>query len=197
MRGLDHQQSAMFSYLSPEQRVPSDHPLRAIREITDIVLKQLSLAFSQMYSNIGRRSIPPEKLLRALILQVLYTVRSERLLTQVRHETGQNWAKPFRISLGSRQVYTTFGAFFEAVWKAQLELMKQGFLLGRGFRDTAQSNLTAVRVGRTMSALCNVDSSASASIGDNGWAFSTPLADGFVTVAARRLRRCLRVTQSA
>src|SRR5215475_11869198 len=82
MRGLDHQQSAMFSYLSPEQRVPSDHPLRAIREITDIVLKQLSLAFSQMYSNIGRRSIPPEKLLRALILQVLYTVRSERLLIE-------------------------------------------------------------------------------------------------------------------
>src|SRR5499425_2800701 len=82
MRGLDHQQSAMFSYLSPDQRVPSDHPLRAIREITDIVLKQLSLAFSQMYSNIGRRSIPPEKLLRALILQVLYTVRSERLLME-------------------------------------------------------------------------------------------------------------------
>ena len=72
----------MFSYLSPEQRVPADHPLRAIREITDIVLKQLSLAFSQMYSKIGRPSIPPEKLLRALILQVLYTVRSERLLIE-------------------------------------------------------------------------------------------------------------------
>jgi len=72
----------MFSYLSPEQRVPSDHPLRAIREITDIVLKQLSVAFSQMYSKIGRPSIPPEKLLRALILQVLYTVRSERLLME-------------------------------------------------------------------------------------------------------------------
>src|SRR5262252_8105175 len=72
----------MFSYLSPEQRVPSDHPLRAIREITETVLKQLSLAFSQMYSNIGRRSIPPEKLLRALVLQVLYTVRSERMLME-------------------------------------------------------------------------------------------------------------------
>src|SRR6516165_8029013 len=82
MRGLDHQQSAIFSYLSPEQRVPSEHPLRAIREITDIVLKQLSVAFSQMYSKIGRPSIPPEKLLRALILQVLYTVRSERLLME-------------------------------------------------------------------------------------------------------------------
>lgn len=72
----------MFSYLSPEQRVPSDHPLRAIRQITDIVLKQLSQLFSGMYAKIGRRSIPPEKLLRALLLQVLYTVRSERMLME-------------------------------------------------------------------------------------------------------------------
>ena len=72
----------MFSYLSPEQRVPSDHPLRAIRQITDTVLTQLSLVFSRMDSKIGRRSIPPEKLLRALVLQILYTVRSERLLME-------------------------------------------------------------------------------------------------------------------
>jgi transposase len=72
----------MFSYLSPEQRVPSDHPLRAVRQITDTVLKQLSSVFSGMYAKLGRRSIPPEKLLRALLLQVLYTVRSERLLME-------------------------------------------------------------------------------------------------------------------
>jgi transposase len=72
----------MFSYLSPEQRVPSDHPLRAIRLITDTVLKQLSRLFSRMYAQVGRRSIPPEKLLRALLLQVLYTVRSERMLME-------------------------------------------------------------------------------------------------------------------
>ena len=72
----------MFSYLSPEQRVPADHPLRAIRQITDTVLKQLSHLFSAIYSQIGRRSIPPEKLLRALLLQVLYTVRSERMLME-------------------------------------------------------------------------------------------------------------------
>lgn len=72
----------MFSYLSPEQRVPSDHPLRAIRQITDTVLKQLSQLFSRMYAQVGRRSIPPEKLLRALLLQVLYTVRSERMLME-------------------------------------------------------------------------------------------------------------------
>jgi transposase len=82
MRGPDHQQSAMFSYLSPEQRVPSDHPLRAIRLLTDTILAQLSQVFSRMYAKLGRRSIPPEKLLRALLLQVLYTVRSERMLME-------------------------------------------------------------------------------------------------------------------
>src|SRR5213594_1633871 len=82
MRGTDFQQSAMFSYLSPEQRVPADHPLRAVRQMADTILAQLSLVFSKMYSDIGRRSIPPEKLLRALLLQVLYTVRSERMLME-------------------------------------------------------------------------------------------------------------------
>jgi transposase len=82
MRGPDHQQAAMFSYLSPEQRVPSDHPLRAIRQITDTLLTQMSRLFARMYSQIGRPSIPPEKLLRALLLQVLYTVRSERMLME-------------------------------------------------------------------------------------------------------------------
>jgi transposase len=72
----------MFSYLSPEDRVPSDHPLRAVRRVTDRVLSQLSALFSRMYSQIGRPSIPPEKLLRALLLQLLYTVRSERLLME-------------------------------------------------------------------------------------------------------------------
>lgn len=72
----------MFSYLSPEQRVPANHPLRAVRQITDTVLKQLSHLFSQIYSEVGRRSIAPEKLLRALLLQVLYTVRSERMLME-------------------------------------------------------------------------------------------------------------------
>jgi transposase len=82
MRGDDVQQSAMFSYLSPEQRVPADHPLRAIRRICDKVLEQLSGLFATMYSEIGRPSVPPEKLLRALLLQVLYTVRSERMLME-------------------------------------------------------------------------------------------------------------------
>src|SRR4030081_687387 len=82
MRGRDHQQSAMYSYLSCEERVAPDHPLRAVRKVTDRVLAGLSKLFAQMYSEMGRRSIPPEKLLRALLLQVLYTVRSERMLME-------------------------------------------------------------------------------------------------------------------
>jgi transposase len=82
MRGHDIRQSGMFSYLSPEQRVPADHPLRRIRALTDQVLRQLSRRFARLYSDIGRPSIPPEKLLRALLLQVLYTVRSERMLME-------------------------------------------------------------------------------------------------------------------
>ena len=82
MRGTDTIQSDMFSYISPEQRVPADHPLRAIRRIVDNALRKLSGKFDAMYSDIGRPSIAPEKLLRALLLQVFYTVRSERLLME-------------------------------------------------------------------------------------------------------------------
>jgi transposase len=82
MRGTDTQQSSMFSYLSPEERVPVKHPLRPIRLMVDDALKVLSPSFSRLYSAFGRPSIPPEKLLRALLLQVLYTVRSERMLME-------------------------------------------------------------------------------------------------------------------
>jgi transposase len=82
MRGTEEVQDAMFSYISAEQRVPKDHPLRPIRRIMDEVLKRLSPQFEQMYSTTGRPSIAPEKLLRALVLQALYTVRSERMLME-------------------------------------------------------------------------------------------------------------------
>jgi transposase len=82
MRGNDPQQDGMFSYISPEQRVRKDHPLRPIRRMVDQVLKQLSPEFDKMYSKVGRPSIPPEQLLRALLLQMLYSVRSERLLVE-------------------------------------------------------------------------------------------------------------------
>jgi transposase len=82
MRGIDHQQSDMFSYLSPEQRVRKDHPLRAVRAMTDEILERMSPLFDAMYASGGRPSIPPEKLLRAQLLQMLYSVRSERLLME-------------------------------------------------------------------------------------------------------------------
>jgi transposase len=82
MRGIDITQSAMFSYVSPEQRVPKDHPLRQIRVLCDVALRGLSREFDRMYSDIGRPSIAPEKLLRALLLQILYTIRSERMLME-------------------------------------------------------------------------------------------------------------------
>src|ERR1700690_1432339 len=82
MRGTDQQQSHVFSYISPEQRVRSDHPLRPIRTMVDEILKQLSPQFHKMYAKVGRPSIPPEQLLRAQLLQLLYSVRSERLLME-------------------------------------------------------------------------------------------------------------------
>jgi transposase len=82
MRGKDTQQSAMFSYVSPERRVPPDHPLRPTRNMVDVALKGLSRSFGQMYPDWGRPSIAPEKLLRALLLQLLYSIRSERLLME-------------------------------------------------------------------------------------------------------------------
>jgi transposase len=82
MRGEDTQQSTMFSYLSPEERVPVGHPLRPIRAMVDDVLSRMDARFEEMYSSIGRPSIAPEKLLRALLLQVLYSVRSERMLME-------------------------------------------------------------------------------------------------------------------
>ena len=82
MRGIDHQQADMYSYLSPEARVRVDHPLRAIRTMADQALANMSERFDAMYAKTGRPSIPPEKLLRAQLIQMLYSVRSERLLME-------------------------------------------------------------------------------------------------------------------
>ena len=82
MRGNDPKQDGMFSYVSPEQRVPAEHPLRPLRTMVDDILKEMSPRFAKLYADRGRPSIPPERLLRALLLQILYTVRSERLLME-------------------------------------------------------------------------------------------------------------------
>jgi transposase len=80
MRGDDRQPDARFSYVSAEQRVPSDHPLRAMRALVDDVLREMSRELDGLYARVGRPSIPPERLLRAQLLQIFYSVRSERLL---------------------------------------------------------------------------------------------------------------------
>jgi transposase len=82
MRGDERNQGGMFSYVSLEQRVPAEHPLRAVRKLTDRVLESLSGEFDQLYAAGGRPSVAPEYILRALLLQVFYSVRSERLLVE-------------------------------------------------------------------------------------------------------------------
>jgi len=83
VRGSHDPQSYMFSYLSPEGRVPASHPLRAIKRHADAALKDLSPIFDEMYSEVGRPSIPPERLLKSLLLMALYTVRSDRLFCEM------------------------------------------------------------------------------------------------------------------
>lgn len=82
MRGQDEKQLGVFSYVNPEQRIPLDHPLRQIRVMTDQVLRELKPRFNRLYAKTGRPSIAPEKLLRALLLQVLYSLHSERMLME-------------------------------------------------------------------------------------------------------------------
>lgn len=82
MRGDDQNQQALFSYVSPEARVPKNHTLRPIRIMVENTLVDLAPLFKEMYSHTGRPSIPPEQLLRALLLQILYSIRSERMLVE-------------------------------------------------------------------------------------------------------------------
>jgi transposase len=92
MRGEDRQAEGMFSYVRLEERVPRDHPLRPIRKLVDAALTELSGEFAALYSTLGRPSIAPERLLRALLLQALYTVRSERqLMEQLEYNLLFRW----------------------------------------------------------------------------------------------------------
>lgn len=97
MRGEKNKQPEIFSYLPVEDRIPKKHPLRKIKEYVDTILEKLSDEFDNMYSNIGRPSIPPEALLKGLVLQVLYTIRSERqLMEQIKY----NWLYRWFVGLG-------------------------------------------------------------------------------------------------
>src|ERR1700704_366512 len=134
MRGSDYNQSAIFSYVSPEGRIPQDHPLRPIREMCNQALQELSGRFAKMYSRLGRVSIPPEQLLRALLLQVLYTIRSERMLMeQLEYNLLFRWFVGLNVdeSVWDRTVFSKnrarlleadiAQAFFEAVLKPARE----------------------------------------------------------------------------
>ena len=119
MRGQDKQQADMFSYLSPEARVRKDHPPRAIRAMADQALENMSRRFDRMYAKTGRPSIPPEKLLRAQLIQMLYSVRSERLLMEeidysvlFRWFVGMNLDEPV---LGCHRVHQESGSL--AGWR--------------------------------------------------------------------------------
>ena len=108
MRGDGRNDVNLFSYISPGARIPKDHSLRAIRQIVDVVLKDLSPQITKLYSTVGRLSIPPGKLLRALLLQVLYSIRSERLLMEqpdynllIRWFVGLNMDDPVWAPTGS------------------------------------------------------------------------------------------------
>lgn len=92
MRGDDRGQGSMFSYVSLEERIPSDHPLRPMREMVDRALESMSVGFTDLYSTTGRPSIPPERLLRALLVQILFSVRSERqLMEQLEYNLLYRW----------------------------------------------------------------------------------------------------------
>jgi transposase len=92
MRGDDREPDGLFSYIRPEQRVPATHPLRPIRDMVDRALRELSPAFARLYAKSGRPSIPPEKLLRALLVQLLYSIRSERqLMEQLDYNLLYRW----------------------------------------------------------------------------------------------------------
>ena len=128
MRGNDEQQAAVFSYVSAEQRIAGDHPLRRIRAMTDEALRELSGEFDRLYAAGGRPSIAPERLLRALLLQVLYGRRSERLLME-----EMNYNLLFRWFVGLEMD--------DEVWDVTVFTKNRERLLGG---EVAQKFLTAV-----------------------------------------------------
>src|SRR5258707_583613 len=132
MRGDDNQQEGMFSYVSPEKRVPGDHPLRPIRKMVDEILKEMSPRFAKLYSDVGRPSIAPERLFRSLLLQIFYSVRSERMLIE-----QLQYNLLFRWFVGMEMDEAVWN---QAVYSKNRERLLQTFLTeanGRAERDAA------------------------------------------------------------
>jgi transposase len=135
MRGYDRPQTTMLTLVNPEQRVPANHPIRMIKPLAEVALKELSPLFEQMYSEVGRPSIPPERLLKASLLMALYTVRSERMFCEqldynllFRWFLDMNWDEPgFDHSTFSRNrarllEHDVAGEFFRTVVAEAREL---------------------------------------------------------------------------
>src|SRR5260370_1254757 len=139
MRGDDDLQEGMFSYISPEKRVPTDHPLRPIRKMVDEILKEMSPKFAKLYSDVGRPSIAPERLLRSLLLQGFYSVRSERMLIeQLQYNMLFRWFVGMEMD--------------EAVWTHAVYSKNRERLLneasGRAERDAAMLMMEAIPPGK-------------------------------------------------
>ena len=137
MRGHDRPQATMLTLVNPEQRVAANHPIRLIKALAEVALKELSPLFEQMYSEVGRPSIPPERLLKASLLMALYTVRSERMFCEqldynllFRWFLDMNWDEPgFDHSTFSRNrarllEHDVAGEFFRTVVAEARELGK-------------------------------------------------------------------------
>ena len=135
MRGHDRPQVTMLTLVNPEQRVPGNHPIRLIKALAEVALKELSPLFEQMYSEVGRRWIPPERLLKASLLMALYTVRGERMFCEqldynllFRWFLDLNWDEPgFDHSSFSRNrarllEHNVAGEFFRTVVAEAREL---------------------------------------------------------------------------
>src|SRR6516162_103939 len=111
MRGRFFDQGGMFSYIRPEQRIPANHPLRKVRELVREVLEELNHTLGRLYSHEGRPSIPPEQLLSALLLQVFYSIRSERqLIEQLDYNLLFRWSVTGRPDLGCNSFHQEPGA---------------------------------------------------------------------------------------
>ena len=128
MRGDDEQTGALFSYVSCEARVPADHPLRLILAVVDEALDVLSPEFDRLYARVGRPSIAPEKLLRALLLQAFYSIRSER---QLMEQLDYNRKRPLKTAYRPDR---TFAILSFLMWVAKCPLIGSGHLACRGWK---------------------------------------------------------------
>src|SRR6267378_3562411 len=145
MRGDDQQlQTGLISYVALEDRIPADHPLRGVRALVDAVLAEMSRDFDGLYSQVGRPSIAPERLLRALLLQVFYSVRSDRLLNQ---DLAQKFFAPVKeqaAGLMSDEHFTVDGTLIEA-WAGQKSFRRKdngGSGSGGDFHGESRRNQT-------------------------------------------------------